>query len=98
MSGGLCQEKSDINGGGIFLFSPKTCLCVLSYVSLPQAAAFGCSQMSVSMALQPAQAQLPEAFVCQADTPWVCQILLTDTGTDLAQAGQATGTWPRGRS
>lgn len=71
---------------------------MLSYVSLPSLLPCGCSQVSVSMSLQPAQAQLPEAPVGWADTPWVGQVLLTDTGTDLAQAGQAKGAWSQGRA
>lgn len=73
------------------------CVCCHGF-PCPRLLPSGCSQVTVSIALQPAQAQLPEALVFWADTPWVCQILLTDTGTDLAQAGEATSTWPRGRS
>lgn len=73
------------------------CVCCHKF-PCPSLLPCGCSQVSVSMSLQPAQAQLPEALVCWADTPWVGQVFLTDTGRDLAQAGQARGSWSWGRS
>lgn len=73
------------------------CVCCHKF-PCPSLLPCGCSQVSVSISLQPAQAQLPEALVCWADTPWVGQVFLTDTGTDLAQAGQARGSWSWGRS
>ena len=58
-----------------------------------------CSQLSVSLAPQPPQAQTPPSSSCLlGKPPGLPDPSHKGTGRAQAQAGEATGTWPWGRS